>query len=255
MTIKNGRLYGKVALVTGGCSGFGAAIAKLFANEGAKVLIGDINIAGADAVISASPAGSVIAQELNVTQRADWDAAIERILKEFGQLDILINNAGTSYKNKPTLDVTEAEYARCFDVNCLGIFHSVSSVFPIFVKQKAGICVNISSCGASRPRQGLVWYNASKGAVSNATKGLALEFGPHQIRVNSVCPLLCGTGLFESFAGVPDTPKNREKFLGNVPLGRLTEVEDVANSVLFLSSEEGKFLTGVNLDVDGGRTI
>jgi NAD(P)-dependent dehydrogenase (short-subunit alcohol dehydrogenase family) len=197
----------------GGCSGFGAAIAKLFANEGAKVLIGDINLAGADAVISATPAGSVIAQELNVTQRADWDAAIERILKEFGQLDILINNAGTSYKNKPTLDVTEAEYARCFDVNCLGIFHSVSSVFPIFVKQKAGICVNISSCGASRPRQGLVWYNASKGAVSNvssiwkffpslvyliyskATKGLALEFGPHQIRVNSVCPLLCGTGL------------------------------------------------------------
>lgn len=133
------------------------------------MLVGDINLAGADAVISASPAGSVIAQELNVTQRSDWDAAVERILKEFGQIDILINNAGTSYKNKPTLEVTEAEYARCFDVNCLGIFHSVAAVFPLFVKQKAGACINVSSCGASRPRQGLVWYNASKGAVSNVS--------------------------------------------------------------------------------------
>lgn len=111
----------------------------------------------------------MVAQELNVTQRADWDAAIARTLKEFGRLDILINNAGTSYKNKPTLDVTEADYARCFDVNCLGIFHSVAAVFPIFVKQKGGVCINMSSCGASRPRQGLVWYNASKGAVSNVS--------------------------------------------------------------------------------------
>lgn len=176
-------------------------------------MVGDINLAGAADVAAASPPGSVVSQQLNVTQRADWDSAIERALKEFGKIDILINNAGTSYKNKPTLDVTEAEYARCFDVNCLGIFHSVAAVFPIFVKQKGGICINVSSCGASRPRQGLVWYNASKGAVSNvgithhctkqldqsnvlqATKGLALEFGPHQIRVNSVCPLLCGTGL------------------------------------------------------------
>lgn len=142
------------------------------------MLIGDINLAGAEAVISASPSGSVIAQPLNVTQRSDWDAAIERIMKEFGQIDILINNAGTSYKNKPTLDVTEAEYARCFDVNCLGIFHSVAAIFPIFVKQKAGICINVSSCGASRPRQGLVWYNASKGAVSNVSgaRGFSSDF-------------------------------------------------------------------------------
>lgn len=104
-----------------------------------------------------------------MTKRADWDAALERILKEFGKLDILINNAGTSYKNKPTLTVTEEEYARCFDVNCLGIFHSVAAIFPVFVEQKGGICVNVSSCGASRPRQGLVWYNASKGAVSNVS--------------------------------------------------------------------------------------
>jgi NADP-dependent 3-hydroxy acid dehydrogenase YdfG len=165
-------------LIAGGCSGFGAAIAKVFANEGAKVLIGDLNIDSADAVINACPSGSVLVQQMNVTQRADWNVALQRTLKEFGQIDILINNAGTSYKNKPTLDVTEAEYARCFDVNCLGIFHSVSAVFPVFVKQKAGICINMSSCGASRPRQGLVWYNASKGAVSNVGFSNSEFFGP-----------------------------------------------------------------------------
>ena len=156
-----------VSLFEGGCSGFGAAIATLFAREGAKVLVGDINTAGADAVVAGCPPGSIVAQQMNVSQRKDWDEALARTLSEFGQVDILINNAGTSYKNKPTLEVTEADYAQCFDVNCLGIFHSIAAVFPIFVKQKAGICINISSCGASRPRQGLVWYNASKGAVSN----------------------------------------------------------------------------------------
>lgn len=156
-------------MISGGCSGFGAAIAKLFAREGARVLVGDLNIVSADALLAESPSGSIVVQQMNVTQRADWDAALDRTIKEFGQIDILINNAGTSYKNKPTLEVTEQEYARCFDVNCLGIFHSVAAVFPIFVKQKAGVCINVSSCGASRPRQGLVWYNASKGAVSNVS--------------------------------------------------------------------------------------
>jgi len=240
--------------VTGGGSGFGAAISELFVKEGAKVFIGDINTAGADK-IAAKFSGSVVVQQMNVAKRADWDSAVATILKDFGQLDILINNAGTSYKNKPTIEVTESEYMRCFDVNVFGIFHSVAAVFPLFIKANKGVCVNISSCGADRPRQGLVWYNASKGAVSNATKGLALEYGPKQIRVNSVCPLLTSTGLFETFAGVPDTPANREKFLTNVPLGRLGEVEDVANAVLFLSSEEGRYITGVNLEVDGGRTI
>ena len=128
--------------------------------------MGDLITTGAEAIATEFP-GAIVTQQMNVTKRADWDAAVERTIKEFGKIDILINNAGTSYKNKPTLEVTEAEYARCFDVNCLGIFHSVAAVFPHFVKAKGGICVNISSCGANRPRPGLVWYNASKGAVSN----------------------------------------------------------------------------------------
>ena len=189
-----GRLDGKVALVTGGGSGFGAAISRRFASEGAKVFIGDINLAGADVIAKEFP-GQVITGQLNVTKREEWDAAVATIKKEFGRLDILVNNAGTSYKNKPTLTVTLEEYQRTFDVNCLGIFHSQQAVFPTFIEQKGGVCLNISSCGADRPRQGLVWYNATKGAVSNATKGLALEYGPDKIRVNSICPLLSGTGL------------------------------------------------------------
>ncbi|KAJ3577978.1 hypothetical protein NPX13_g2587 [Xylaria arbuscula] len=250
----SGRLAGKVAIVTGGASGFGLSISEVYAREGAKVLIGDLNTSGASSLAEQYPS-TIILQTMNVTQRADWDSAVARVKEAWGTLDILVNNAGTSYKNKPSLEVTEADYARCFDVNVLGIFHSVAACFPTFVEKKKGCVINTSSCGASRPRQGLVWYNASKGAVSNATQGLALEFGPHQIRVNSICPLLCGTGLFESFAGVPDTPENRQKFLGNVPLGRLTETIDVANAALFLASDEASFLTGVNLNVDGGRTI
>ena len=133
------------------------------------MFIGDINTAGAEKIAAKFP-GSIVVQQMNVAKRADWDVAVDRILKEFGQLDILINNAGTSYKNKPTVEVTEAEYHRCFDVNVFGIFHSVAAVFPVFLKAgNGGICVNISSCGADRPRQGLVWYNASKGAVSNVS--------------------------------------------------------------------------------------
>ncbi|CAG9951994.1 unnamed protein product [Clonostachys rosea f. rosea IK726] len=248
------KLSGKVALVTGGGSGFGAAISRLFADEGAKVFIGDINLKGAEEIANAYT-GSVIAGQLDVTKRPDWDAAVARVKKEFGQLDILINNAGTSYKNKPTLDVTESEYNLTFNVNCFGIFHSVQAVFPTFIEQKGGVCVNISSVGADRPRRGLVWYNASKGAVSNASKGLALEYGPHNIRVNSICPLLSGTGLFEAFAGVPDTPENRQQFLANVPLGRLAEGDDIAKAALFLCSEDAHFITGVNLPVDGGRGV
>lgn len=167
---QQGQLAGRVALVTGGSSGFGYAISSLFAAQGAKVYIGDMNPAGAQKLAAQYPSGTVISREMNVTKREDWDSALKEILHTWGKLDILINNAGTSYKNKPTVEVTEDEYKRCFDVNCFGIFHSVAAIFPEFQRQKHGICVNISSCGASRPRQGLVWYNASKGAVSNVSQ-------------------------------------------------------------------------------------
>jgi len=174
---------------------------------------------------------------------------------KFGKVDILVNNAGTSYRNKPTVEVTEDEFDKVFEVNVKGVYLGCNAFMPQAIERKSGVVINIASTGATRPRPGLVWYNASKGAIWNATKGLAAEYGPHQIRVNSICPLLTGTALFSSFTGMEDTPENREKFTSNVPMGRIGEVEDVASACLFMASDEAKFITGVNLEVDGGKCI
>ncbi|KAL4790280.1 hypothetical protein BDV19DRAFT_394225 [Aspergillus venezuelensis] len=249
------RLANKVAIVTGGGSGFGASISTRFAAEGAKVVIADINIAGAESVATQNPE-NIIAQKVDVTSAEDWMTLVDNTVAKFGRLDILVNNAGTSYKNKPTLKVTEAEWERVFNVNVRSIFHGSQIVIGKLLEQgSGGSIINISSTGASRPRPGLVWYNASKGAVSNATKGLAAEYGPHNIRVNTVSPLLSGTGLFSQFTGMEDTPENREKFIGNVPLGRLTDPSDVANMCLYLASDEGSFVNGAEMIVDGGKCI
>lgn len=276
MTAQDGRLAGKVALVTGlfypeyvsvermasnnfftgAGSGFGKAIALRFASEGATVLVTDINEATA-----AQTRKELVSEErslsmrMDVTNAHDWETAVNRVLAQCGRLDIVVNNAGWSYTNKPTLDVTEAEFQRCFDINVKSIFHSVPAVVPYMQKQGGGSIINISSIGSERPRPGLVWYNATKAAVSNASKALAAEYGPENIRVNSICPLLSGTGLFEAFVGVPFTEENVKKFVGQVPLGRLTDPLDIANMALFLASEEGKFITGQNISVDGGKTI
>ncbi|EQB51589.1 hypothetical protein CGLO_08863 [Colletotrichum gloeosporioides Cg-14] len=261
------RLAGKVAVITGGGHGFGEAIARRFALEGAKVLISDINEADGQRVASDAP-DAISFCKANVTDAGEWEKLLDTAQERYGRIDILVNNAGTTYKNKvghlsvsslnfePTAEVTEAEFDRVFNVNVKGIFLGTNALMPRLIKQgSGGVMLNISSIGSVRPRPGLVWYNASKGAVSNATKGLAAEYGPHQIRVNSICPLLSGTGLFEHFAGMPDTPENRKNFIGNVPLGRLCESEDVANTCLFLASDEGKFITGINMEVDGGRAV
>ncbi|KAJ9233889.1 hypothetical protein DTO169E5_6874 [Paecilomyces variotii] len=249
------RLQGKIAIVTGGGSGFGAAIARRFGSEGAKVILTDINAANGEKVASEN-SQNLIFQKQDVTKVDDWNAVVNLAIEKFGRVDILVNNAGTTYKNKPTLEVTEEEWERVFQVNVKSIFHAVKTVIPHFIEQgSGGSVINISSTGASRPRPGLVWYNATKGAVSNATKGLAAEYGPHNIRVNSVCPLLSGTGLFEMFTGVPDTPENRKNFIAQVPLGRLTDPNDIANTVLFLASDEGQFINGTEIVVDGGKCI
>ncbi|KAI9705697.1 MAG: hypothetical protein M1820_005107 [Bogoriella megaspora] len=248
-----GRLAGKVALVTGGASGFGAAMSTLFSHEGCRVLLADLNEDGAKSL--ASTLGSnVQAEKMDVTSGEDWERVIDGIISNWGRLDIVVNNAGTSYKNKPTAEVTEQEFDRVFNVNVKSIFWSGKIAIPAILKSgNGGSIINISSIGSLRPRPGLVWYNATKGAVSNATKALAAEYGPHQVRVNALCPLLSGTALFSAFTGVENTEENVKKFLGNVPLGRLTKPEDVAHAALFLASDEGAFVNGVNLEVDGGR--
>lgn len=251
-----GRLAGKVAIVTGAASGFGLAVTRKFVAEGAKVVASDINADGLEKAFSSSTYSTNVASvSANVTLASDWEKMVETAVSKFGGLDIVVNNAGTSYKNKPTLEVTEAEFDRVMAVNVKSIFLSIPAVVPALKKRGGGSIINIASIGAMRPRPGLVWYNASKGAVANASKGLAAEFGKDQIRVNAICPLLSGTGLFEMFVGVPYTEENMKKFLFNVPLGRLTDPGDVANTCAFLASDEGKFITGVNLEVDGGRAV
>ncbi|KAI9713931.1 MAG: hypothetical protein M1820_000661 [Bogoriella megaspora] len=249
------RLAEKVAIVTGAGSGYGEGIARRFAQEGAKVVVADINEDGGKRVASEMP-DSMTFFKTNVSREEDWRKLIETTESRYGRIHCLVNNAGTSYNNKPTDQVTEDDYDRCFNVNVKGVFFGTQAFLPRAIKHgQGGAILNVVSVGATRPRPGLVWYNASKGAVWNVTKGLAAEYGPHQIRVNSICPLLGGTGMFEKFSGVPDTPENRSKFVGNVPMGRLCEPTDVANACLFLASDEGQFITGVNLDVDGGRAI
>ncbi|KAJ7691555.1 hypothetical protein B0H17DRAFT_1169086 [Mycena rosella] len=248
------RLQGKVAIVTGKClqpfsnrggSGFGAAIARRFGEEGAKVIMTDINVEGGEKVAAQNPANLVF-QRMDVTQESDWKAIVDLAFSKFGGLDVLVNNAGTSYRNKPTVEVTDEEWERVFKVNVKSIFLSGKVVLPRLIEQgKGGSMISISSTGATRPRPGLVWYNASKGAVTNATKGLAAEYGPHNIRINSVAPLLSGTGY----------PESRQKFVGNVPLGRLTEANDVANMCLYLASDEGSFINGTEMVVDGGKCV
>ncbi|PLB51964.1 oxidoreductase [Aspergillus steynii IBT 23096] len=249
------RLHGKVAIVTGGGSGFGAAIARRFGEEGASVIIADINADGGQKVAAQDP-DHLLFQATDVTSAEDWKAVVDTAFEKFGRLDVLVNNAGTTYRNKPTAEVTEAEWERVFNVNVKSIFLGTNAFMPRLMEQgQGGSMINVSSTGASRPRPGLVWYNASKGAVSNATKGLAAEYGPHNIRVNTVSPLLSGTALFSMFTGMPDTPENRDKFIGNVPLGRLTDPDDVANMCLYLASDEGSFVNGTEMIVDGGKCI
>ncbi|PYH87833.1 short chain dehydrogenase [Aspergillus ellipticus CBS 707.79] len=249
------RLEGKVAIVTGASSGFGAAIAQRFASEGAKVLLADISVSAGEAIAATHPS-SLVFEQVDVTKAEDWRRAVARAVELFGRVDVLVNNAGVTYRNKPTLEVTEEEWERVFNVNVRGIFlGSQAFVARVLEQGGGGSMINISSTGATRPRPGLVWYNASKGAVSNATKGLAAEYGPHNIRVNTVAPLLSATPLFSQFTGMPDTLENRAKFVGNVPLGRLTEPDDVANICLYLASEEGRFISGTEMVIDGGKCI
>lgn len=251
----SGRLAGKVAVVTGAASGFGRAITKRFIAEGAKVVAADMNGDGLAKSFGDQPDTHVQTVTANVTSESDWKKVVDLAKDKFGGVDILINNAGTSYKNKPTLEVTEAEFDKVMNVNVKGIFFSIPAIVPAMRERGGGSIINIASIGAMRPRPGLVWYNASKGAVANATKGLAAEYGKDGIRVNALCPLLSATPLFESFVGVPPTEENVKKFLFNVPLGRLTDPDDIANMCLYLGSDEGKFVTGVNLEIDGGRAV
>jgi len=248
------RLSGKTALVTGAASGFGAEIARVFAREGARVAIVDLNGEGAEKV-AAGIGPAAIAVKADVTSRADIEKSVAATIAHGGKLDIVINNAGWTHRNKPLLEVTEEEFDKVYAINMKSIYHMIHTVVPIMSGQGGGVVVNVGSTAGIRPRPGLTWYNSSKGAVNLATRSLAVELAPQKIRVNCVAPVMGATGLLESFMGVPDTPENRARFISTIPLGRLSEPKDVANACLYLASDEAEFITGVVLEVDGGRTI
>ena len=248
------QLKGKIAIITGAAGGFGEGIARLFVAEGARVLIVDLDAHKAGQV--ASELGSnAMAIGCDVSKADDVNAAVAFCVKVFGAPDIVVNNAGTTHRNQPMLDVDEATFDRVFNVNVKSIFHVTRAVVPLMRERGQGSIINIGSTAGIRPRPGLTWYNASKGAVNLMSKSMAAELGPDNIRVNVICPVMGATGLIEQFMGVPDTPENRAKIVAGIPLGRLSTPQDIASAALWLASDGAQFITGIELPVDGGRTI
>ncbi len=251
------RLQGKVAVVTGAGSGFGAGIARFFAAEGGRVVLADIDGAAAEAVAAEidRDGGAAIGLKTDVTDKADVATMMRAALDTYGRLDVLVNNAGVSHKNKPMTEVTEEEFDLIYAVNVKAIFLAALEAIPLLRAQGGGCIINTSSTAAIRPRPGLTVYNSSKGAVNVLTKSMAVELAPDNIRVNAICPVIGETALMETFMGVPDTPENRKKFEATIPLGRFSTPKDIAHAAAFLASDEAAFLTGVTLEVDGGRCI
>ncbi|MFM7000043.1 MAG: SDR family oxidoreductase [Limnohabitans sp.] len=247
----------KIAIVTGGASGFGAAIAQRMALAGASVMVADLNAEGARSIAEKIRAAGGQASSIaaDVSDRASFENMVSRTRQDLGGLDILVNNAGTTHRNKPALQVTEEEFDRVYKVNVKSLFWAAQTVLPGFVEQGSGCIVNVASTTGVRPGPGLSWYSGSKAAMINLTKGLALEFAKSGVRINAVNPMIGETAMLGDFMGMEDTPENRERFLMRIPLGRFTRPADVASAVTFLASEEASYLTGVCLDVDGGRNI
>ena len=242
------RLKGRVALVTGAGSGFGAGIARRFAEEGAEVVVNDI-----------SPQGEKVAKEIggrfvqaDVTQSADW----ARLVREAGELAIVVNNAGWTHRNRPYLEVSEAEFDKVYAVNVKSVYLSAIHAVPVFRRRRGGCFVNIASTAGVRPRPGLTVYNSSKGAVIIMSKSMAAEFGPDKIRVNCVNPVFSPeTGRSSEFAGGSLSEEAKKRFLTTIPLGRFSTPLDVANACLYLASDEAAMISGSCIEVDGARCV
>ena len=244
----------KVAIVTGGASGFGEAMARRFAEEGAKVVVADLNAKGAERVAADIGSAAISRCTTDVTQRAEFDEMVGAAKSAFGRVDIMVNNAGYTHRNGDMLDVTEETFDLIAAVNMKAIYHAALAVVPVMERQGGGVIINTASTAGLRPRPGLTWYNASKGWAITATKSMAVELAPKKIRVNCLCPVAGETPMLEMFLG-EDTPERRALFRASVPLGRLSTPLDIANAALYLASDEAEFITGVALEVDGGRCI
>ena len=249
---ENMQLQEKTAIVTGGGSGFGAGIAKTFVEQGAKVLIADINLDAAREIAEAL--GCDYAQT-NVADSSSVEALAQTANAQFGSApDILVNNAGITHLPKPMEDVSEDEFDRVLNVNAKSVFLTAKAFVPAFKARGSGAILNVASTAGVSPRPRLNWYNASKGWMITATKAMAVELAPHGIRVNAINPVAGETPLLKSFMG-EDTPEIRARFLSTIPLGRFSTPEDMGNAAAFLCSDAASMITGVAMEVDGGRCI
>lgn len=245
------RLQDKTAIVTGAASGFGAGIARRFAAEGARVMVADINADAAQAV--AAEIGG-IAQGVDVARDASVAAMAAAALAAWGRVDILVNNAGITHLPKPMEEVTEDEFDRVLAVNAKSVYLTARHLVPAMKAAGKGAILNIASTAGVSPRPRLNWYNASKGWMITATRAMAIELAPFGVRVNALNPVAGETPLLASFMG-EDTPEMRAKFLATIPLGRFSTPADLAAAALFLCSDEAGLITGVGLEIDGGRCI
>ena len=249
-------MKGKTAIVTGGGSGFGEGIAKRFAQEGCQVMVADINDEGGRRVVAdiTAAGGQAAFQHADVSSDAGWGTLVQATLDAFGGLTTVINNAGTTHRNQPMLEVSEELFDRIYAVNVKSLYHSARHCVPVFEKAGGGVFVNVASTAGVRPRPGLTWYNGSKGAAIMTSRSMAVELAPKKIRVCIINPVAGDTPLLKDFMG-SDTPEMRAKFIATVPLGRLAQPSDIANTALWLASDEAEFITGTCIEVDGGRCV
>jgi 3-oxoacyl-[acyl-carrier protein] reductase len=251
------KLEGRIAIVTGSGGGFGEGIAKHFAELGANVLVADIRCQEAERVAAEINATGrkAVSAHIDVTKTDQVAHMVALAISSFGRLDILVNNAGTTHKNMPMLDVDEATFDRVFAVNVKSIYLGAIHAVPVFRRQGSGNIINVASTAGVRPRPGLTWYNGSKGAANLLTKSMAVELAPDAIRVNAVNPVMGETGLLADFLPAGDAVLGRQKVISTIPLGRLSRPIDVAKACAFLASDEAEFITGVCMEVDGGRCV
>jgi 3-oxoacyl-[acyl-carrier protein] reductase len=250
------RVQDKSIIVTGAGQGIGAGIAKRLAAEGARVIVNDIDSALGEKVVAgiAAAGGKASFFRADVTNSADMKALVDAAVQRHGKLDVMVNNAGWTHRNRPALEVSEAEFDKVYAINVKSIYLATIHAVPAFRANKGGSFINIASTAGIRPRPGLTWYNGSKGAVITTSKSLAAELGPENIRVNCINPVFNpDTGLSAEFAGGPVDEARRAKFLATIPLGRFSTALDVGNAALYLASDEAAFISGVCIEVDGAR--
>jgi 3-oxoacyl-[acyl-carrier protein] reductase len=247
------RLTGKTAIVTGGASGFGAGIVRKFTAEGARVMIADIN-GHAAGELADQMGDHAFSFEVDVSNGTSVNAMARAAIETWGHVDILINNAGVTHLPTALEDVSEADFDRVFNINMKSVYLTGRALVPHMKARKSGSILNIASTAGVSPRPRLNWYNASKGWMITATKTMAVELAPNGIRVNALNPVAGETPLLKSFMG-EDTPEMRAKFLATIPLGRFSTPQDMGNAACFLCSDEASMITGVAMEVDGGRCI